>query len=125
MWQSKTVWTKTFIVFYRDIPTSDGRLLVTRDVEVSRERLPAPVLLRMPSRSLHDSVKPIGKIVFLNESDDGAFWADVELEYHPETLPPKLYPQVDFGRPDVGGTVTLIGMHLGFKPAWRSLDPVT
>ena len=141
-WQSKTVWTKTFIVFYRDVPTSDGRV-ISRDTEISRRRLPVPVFCRVPNQqSWHGGFRQIGKVTFLNESDDGCFWADVELDHDPASLPPGLYPEASFGHDhpesgwphpievvtSMGATVPLIefvSLHLGFKPAWRSLDPVT
>lgn len=148
-WQPKTVWTKTFIVFYRDVPTSDGRI-ISRNTKVSRARLPVPVICRTLEPSWHGGLRCIGKVTFLNESDDGCFWATVEMDYDPATLPPGLYPEVDFGPKPIHDEdcftcmreaakiftpldglavsepeIEFISMHLGVRPAWPDLDPVT
>lgn len=145
MWQAKTIWTSTFICFYRNVPTADGRI-ISQDTVIHR-RLPASVIL------LGDQpwdMKIVGRVTFLNESDDGSFFANVELDHDPKTLPPGLRPQVDFGSGPcthpgdhcphvcsarifdiVNGVavsapeITFIGMHLGTRPAWPDLPPVT
>lgn len=146
MWQAKTIWTKTFPCFYRGVFTSDNRL-VSQDTVIHR-RLPAPVLVSVPGVSPFNDL--IGQVTYLNEADDGTFFADVELTRDPSTLPSGLYPEVDFGpgpcrhegdhcahacKSDMfivvsgfiatGPEITFLGMHLGIRPVWPDLRPVT
>ena len=134
-WQPKQIWTRTFICAYRNVPTSDSRV-IGPDAIISRRRLPVPVFAVFPH--------VIGRVTFLNESDDGSFWADVELNRDPSKLESGLYPQMDLGvgswvtveehsvwspEPEVTrvlkGEVDFTALHLGHRPAWPTLQPIT